>query len=629
MNFLKMFNILPIKDVEGYENLQKRINEKNAFLEKVTGCFNELNKNLIDFSKKLIFLNSNFTNITTTLEEQNIHETCKLIYQKIINELGQNNHLVEDIIKNLNEHLKAFNHEKTLYDDFKKTNKELQDEKERLVKNKDLYHKAGKEAEAKIKKFVQINFNQLSNLPEELKPELNNIVSPPIKTLNNYTLSVEKVNQFVNKYNHKQSKLLEYLPDLGSEDGVFFFRIVKLYLESLEAGEKYLNLNKKQMNDSKTVETNSKLKELIEINDIYKRNEQPVELIQYQSDLEFTKCKDENQFNIFAKSVETINKYINNNIFKNYDYNQELKKFEIGSKIKKLFNEKGEIDEKMSQDFLDSLKDISLHKHVYVILSQLRTSNKFQKSKSLINLLGKCFNILLDNAQANKLYENAKNCIILSQTYYYSEDDNKTKIYLFEYIKNHKWLTNPGFWRNLIDSNIKSEFERYQKSNPEIDLNVEKNKNIPKRIKDKLSDIIFSQILPFTNNMVDFGIDKRIIVKIIDEFASKYSFISEHNLAATFGVVSENKEEIERLRKEYDPSLEPKTTNEEVEDKKEDLKEDKKEDSKEEKKEEKKEEANETKDKSQATSDVKEEQKEENDVSSKEESAENKKDENK
>lgn len=620
-----MFNILPVKDVEGYENLQKRINEKNAFLEKVTGCFNELNKNLIDFSKKLIFLNSNFTNITTTLEEQNIHETCKLIYQKIINELGQNNHLVEDIIKNLNEHLKAFNHEKTLYDDFKKTNKELQDEKERLVKNKDLYHKAGKEAEAKIKKFVQINFNQLSNLPEELKPELNNIVSPPIKTLNNYTLSVEKVNQFVNKYNHKQSKLLEYLPDLGSEDGVFFFRIVKLYLESLEAGEKYLNLNKKQMNDSKTVETNSKLKELIEINDIYKRNEQPVELIQYQSDLEFTKCKDENQFNIFAKSVETINKYINNNIFKNYDYNQELKKFEIGSKIKKLFNEKGEIDEKMGQDFLDSLKDVSLHKHVYVILSQLRTSNKFQKSKSLINLLGKCFNILLDNAQANKLYENAKNCIILSQTYYYSEDDNKTKIYLFEYIKNHKWLTNPGFWRMLIDSNIKSEFERYQKSNPEIDLNVEKNKNIPKRIKDKLSDIIFSQILPFTNNMVDFGIDKRIIVKIIDEFTSKYSFISEHNLAATFGVVSENKEEIERLRKEYDPSLEPKTTNEEVEDKKEDLKEEKKEDSKEEKKEE----ANETKDKSQATSDVKEEQKEENDVSSKEESAENKKDENK
>ena len=278
---------------------------------------------------------------------------------------------------------------------------------------------------------------------------------------------------------------------------------------------------------------------------------------------------------------------------------------------------------------MDSLKDVSLHKHVYVILSQLRTSNKFQKSKSLINLLGKCFNILLDNAQANKLYENAKNCIILSQTYYYSEDDNKTKIYLFEYIKNHKWLTNPGFWRMLIDSNIKSEFERYQKSNPEIDLNVEKNKNIPKRIKDKLSDIIFSQILPFTNNMVDFGIDKRIIVKIIDEFTSKYSFISEHNLAATFGVVSENKEEIERMRKEYDPSLEPKTTNEEVEDKKEDLKEEKKEDSKEEKKEEKKEEANETKDKSQATSDVKEEQKEENDVSSKEESAENKKDENK
>ena len=626
MNLFKMFNInlLPTKDVEGYENLQKRINEKNAFLEKVTGCFNELNKNLNDFSKKLIFLNSNFTNITTSLEEQNIHETCKLIYQKIINELGQNNILVEGIIKNLNEHLKAFNHEKTLYEEFKKTNKELQDEKERLVKNKELYHKAGKEAETKIKKFVQINFNQLSNLPEELKPELNNIVSPPVRTLNNYSSSVEKVNQLVNKYNLKQSKLLTYLPDLGSEDGVFFFRIVKLYLESLETGENYLNLNKKQLNDSKTVETNSKLKELIEINDIYKRNEQPVELVQYQSDLEFNKCKDENQFNIFAKSVETINKYINSNIFKNYDYNQELKKFEIGCKIKKLFDEKGDIDEKMGQDFLDSLKDTSLHKHVYIILSQLRTSNKFQRSKSLINLLGKCFNILLDEAQTNKLYENAKNSIILSQTYYYSEDDNKTKIYLFQCIKNHKWLTNPNFWRIFIEYNIHNELERYQKSNPEVDLNIEKNKNIPKRIKDKLNDIVFSQILPFTSNMIEFEIDKRIIVKIIDEFISKYNYISEQNLDAIFCLVSQSKEEIEKLRKEYDPSLEPQTAKEEAENKKEDSKED----SKQENKEEKKEEANETKEKPQETSDVKEDKKEEKDESAKEESPETKKDEN-
>ncbi len=389
MNFLKKlnlnFNLQITKDIEGYENLQKRINEKFEFLEKIFNSFNELNKYLKDIFKQLVTLNSNFTSITFSTEEQNIQETCKLIYQKIINNVQHDNHLVETILKTVNGHLKTFNNEKKLYNEFKQINKELQEEKEKLHNNKDSYHKLGKDAENKIKKFVEKNGKNLPNLSEESKKELDNITNPAIKAYNIYKNNVDKVNQLKNKFNNKQNILIDRLPELGNEDGVFFFRLVKSYLQNLEDGERYLNLNKKQLNESKTIETNSKLKELIEINDIYKRNEQPVELIQYQSDLEFTKCKDENQFNIFAKSVETINKYINNNIFKNYDYNQELKKFEIGSKIKKLFNEKGEIDEKKGQDFLDSLKDISLHKHVYVILSQLRTSNKFQKSKSLIN----------------------------------------------------------------------------------------------------------------------------------------------------------------------------------------------------------------------------------------------------
>ena len=134
MNFLRIFNIGTTKDVEGYESLQKRINEKNEFLEKVLYSFNELNKYLKEVFKRLMTLKSNFTNIQFSLEEQSIHEVCKLIFQNVLNNVEQDNRLVEEIIKNFSEHIKTFNKEKELYNEFKKLNKELQDEKEKLQK---------------------------------------------------------------------------------------------------------------------------------------------------------------------------------------------------------------------------------------------------------------------------------------------------------------------------------------------------------------------------------------------------------------------------------------------------------------------------------------------------------------
>ena len=266
-----------------------------------------------------------------------------------------------------------------------------------------------------------------------MKRELDSINFPFIKALNTYKNSVDKVNQLKKKYNNTLNIMNDYLPELGNEDGVFFFRIVKLYLENLEDGEKYLNLNKNQLNESKTVETNSKLKELIENNDKNKQDEKPIDLIQYQTGLDFNKCKNKEEFDLYAKSVEMINKNINSNIFPNYNYDNDFKNFEEGKLIKELFEDK-DIDERKAQKFLNSLKDESLHKNIYIVISQLRTKGKFQRSKPLIELLGKAFQILLDFAEKNKIYENAENIIILSQTYFYY-DENKNKIHVFDLIK--------------------------------------------------------------------------------------------------------------------------------------------------------------------------------------------------
>ena len=551
MNFLKFFTTTVTKDVEGYEKLQKRINDKSNFLESAFHSFSDLNKSLKDFLKQVIQYNTKFTSIIKSPEEQPIHETCKLIFQKLINDLEQNSIVIDEYRTNLNQLLTHFNQEKNIYEDLKRINKELDEEKNKLIKNRDTYYKVARDAEKKIKIFVQNNMHNLSNLSPELKTELNTIVSNPIKCYENYTSSISKVNDLVIKFNNTQNYIFNSLPDLGNEDGVFFFRLVRLYFQCLENCEKYLNSNKKQMNNSKTVETNSALKILIEENENKKRYEKKINLVQYQSDINFNSCKNRNEFDICANTVDIINKCINKDIFKDYNYNQELKNYEESILVKKLFEEKEELSDDMENNFLASLNDPSIYYTVIVVLSQLRTNNKLNKSKSLIKCLGKAFNKILDYAEKNKIYDHAKNCIILSQTYYYQESNEKGKIFLSEEIKNHKWLISQEFWREFIDCMIRLEFSRL-----ENDLNLpyfsaDKKMNITKEIKSKFNDVVFSQLLAYITNMIYFIPDKKIVLKISDEFVQKYNYLSNSNLDTLFGIISQDKEEIEKLRNEY------------------------------------------------------------------------------
>ena len=559
MNFFKFFTTNVIKDVPGYEKLQKRINDKSSFLESAFHSFSDLNKSLKDFLKQVITYNTKFTSIIKCPEEQPIHETCKLIYQKLINDLEQNSIIIDEYRTNLNSLLTQFNKEKNIYENLKKINKDLEEEKNKLIRNRDMYYKVARDAEKKIKNFVQNNIQTISNLSPELNNELVNIASNPIKCYDNYTSSISKVNDLVLKFNSTQNYIFNSLPELGNDDGVFFFRLVKLYFQCLENCEKYLNSNKKQMNSSKTVETNSALKILIEENENNKRCEKKIDLVQYQSDINFYSCKNRNEFEICANMTNIINKYINKNIFKDYDYNKALKNYEESLLIKKLFEEKDEFNKDIGNNFLASLNDPSIYHGVIIVLSQLRTNNKLCKSKRLIKCLGKAFNKILDYSEKNKIYELAKNCIILSQTYYYLGADEKEKIYLSEKIKNNRWLTSQEFWKQFIDFMIKLEFVRL-----ENDLNLpysslEKKMNMSNEIKNKFNDVVFSQLLAYITNMIYFIPDKKIVLKISDEFIKKYDYLSNSNLNTLFNIISQDKEEIEKLRNEYNQN---KDTNE-------------------------------------------------------------------
>ena len=92
------------------------------------------------------------------------------------------------------------------------------------------------------------------------------------------------------------------------------------------------------------------------------------------------------------------------------------------------------------------------------------------------------------------------------------------------------------------------EAKKYMKLNPKEPSVFDKDK---KECIERLSNICFSQLLPYANNMKEFFVDDRLIVKIIDEFVEKYQIQKELADSIYMGVISEKMEEIEKLRKEY------------------------------------------------------------------------------
>ena len=570
------------KDVEWFQTLQQRIDEKYKFFDTVCQNMREFNKILKTFSDKLENQSKNFDNISHTLEDQYLYDTYKLIHIKIIENIKAENTYADENLKMLEIHLNKYKAERHIYSELKNIRKNLEEEKEELKTNKTGYHKSGNEMEKKVQAFVESNLNILNNLPPNLKTQLNGLVKNPKKLLKKYKESIQKVNDLSISFNKKQNELFTLLPFFGNEDNKFFSLLTNTFLTAIQKNSEFLELTKKNLSIIQKNEKKDDLNNFINESLNNKSEEKKVELIQYQSGLEFNKCKDKNEFDKEAKVVETINKTMEDKIFPNYDYEADLKTFQEAKLIKKLFEMK-EIDENSEKELLNSLDDKTNHKAMFIVLSQLRTNSTFNRPKSFIKVFGKAFNKMIYMANKEEIYEYVKNCIILSQTYFYNDEEEKDKKrYLFEEIKSNKILNNSHFWRNFIDLMIKTEYQRFKVNHAYPDYKIENLESVPNKIKNKLNEIVFSQLVSFLTNLNDFEMDKRVILKITDEFINKYNFLSDSNKESIYYVISTENEVIEKLRKEYDPSLESeiieikdeKNTKEKKEENKEEIKND-------------------------------------------------------
>jgi hypothetical protein len=140
-------------------------------------------------------------------------------------------------------------------------------------------------------------------------------------------------------------------------------------------------------------------------------------------------------------------------------------------------------------------------------------------------------NKILDITEQDIDYNSVKNTILLSQTFYY-ENENKEKIYIEESIKNHHYIKKIDFWKNLIEYMISEEINRQYEPN---DNNFKEKKEEEKQ--NIIAKICFTQLISYVNVMQQFGINKNQINELITLFSNKYSIV-ENDLEQIYAIMN-------------------------------------------------------------------------------------------
>ena len=545
-----------------YEAIHQRYKTKMECYENTIEIFSKILNSLRDHQKVLnTIISKNYLLFPGNESTQgNAMNMIKKGFEVEFNQLKSSIELLKRVFIDLFKQYKdkAKNVEKDAYNNFIKIINKYKDSKSLLEKNKNKYHQSIKVAELslrnskalKIKNFD--NSNESKSTIQKLENNAKDLLNEAKKNYDKYLNCIKETNKSREESIEKQKNFWKIIQSLEEKDGEFIVNLLKSYFNRLqdenETKKKFLEEMDTAINDIDLK------KDKISLINLYKSNEKPdevIELIQYEPQIDFENASNPEEFRINHEIIKSMKTAIPD-LLPNFNIEKETQKQEMIELSKKIFVTNKPFTEEEKNKLFEFLKEKWSQNYFLIYLSKQRTKGRFCRSQKLVKELAEILNIILKTAEQEKDYHAAKNCMILSQTYYFEEKENKTgnikKNYLINYIINHKWLRSPDFWRGIIQEMIDSEAKNYMKLNPDEPSIFDKNN---KKSQAKMSNICFSQLLPYANNMKEFYMDMRMILKIIDEFVEKYNIKKEIADTIYKGLISDKLEEIEKMRKEY------------------------------------------------------------------------------
>ena len=468
--------------------------------------------------------------------EKNFHNLFSLLLTKIDVSFNENNIMLNKILDQIKKFKDSFKSYFKKYDEFVNSQKKFVNKLNEIENYKNNFFIASNNAEKGTYEFLKKKVFNIKSKNQNEFQEKENLKNLAKIELDKYKEKIKEGNNELEFFNEMQKEIFQSEKGLEIKYNEVYSDCLMIYLEHQisineqgtieEIKEKILNLNEK-----------SNTKQLKHFLENYIQKDE-IDFVQYRTHIQFDKCQDALELSAVFMTYNEMSEYIGK--YKDNDFLDETQKLELSRKINKILHLNEKITEQDSEVLFDIVKN-NMGQIVFInLLSLLRSNGFYEKSKNFILVIAKTLNIILETAEKEKNYEKAKNCIILSQTFFYY-DLNKKKNYIFEFIKENKWIKSPEFWRAFINVMLEKEFEK---------AHILKKYN--------LNDILLTQLLPFINNMKELGIDIRIIIKIMDEFLLKYNYLSKESYNVLFSILDNNPKQIEKYRKELkdNPNLE-------------------------------------------------------------------------
>ena len=535
-----------------YEEIQKNFNDQLTYYQMMIKYFKDI---LIETDRHISALN-------VLMDDSNIKTFSKLndIFRlfNIFVKLSLENHkkFINNNISYFEKYIIQHKQLVPIYTDFKLNKENYSIQYKKFNKIKEKFYESATMLEVKILENIQKkNENQSANsadVSNKLKKEAKD-------NMKKYQLCIEETNKKREECVSNQKNLIKFYFEFSKNNLEIYYNILNDFL-SIEKGKIISFLNNSKFDklhdklENKNIENETK-EFFNKIKSNEKIDERNVLTFKgYKPIIDFNNCsKDED----FQSCIEAINIFEKNykDIFDEESLGKEKLKNNIREWLKKFFEfdeRKISIDENVINDYyFKSLKLPYTHKSFLKIVTDLRTNTHFNRNKQLIDLLGKSYKIILEEARINKDYWTAKNCLILSQTFYYLDSDNK-KIYSCEHIVNNSWLEEINFWIEFCDYMLNEELKKLISSFPELNLeDIKNNKSFSDSLNSKVGNIIFSQILTTINNIIFFTKNNMYAITLVETFKEKYIYFSQSNIEIIYQSISSDENVISNLIEEY------------------------------------------------------------------------------
>jgi len=492
--------------------------------------------------------------------------------------------------------------EKDLYNSYAKHHASYLSSKASLQKIYKEFYQKSKDCENKVYEAKKAKM-----YPKDLPEQINKMEQTASELLANTAIIEDKYIDIMNETNKlretenlNQKKILTFYYNMDTN----FYEKQKLmlgfFISCLQRKENILDIS---IGDLSIKYKNLNIEK--DINDFVAKNktsDKPDDVIKFQPYKVASEISDESILNADVTDKSKDNKILEVSyevilLFKKFfkscrtdlDMEKERKKSKLRLLTYKLFfpGDNVYLEDNEKRELYSLFRENNFRTYFLLILSRQRTKG-YKKNPKLLKDFIEIFKYILDKAEKENNLDEAINCVILSQTYYCEQigkNGEMTKKYILDDIRDNKWLSSFEFWEGIIDLMIKKEIEKNERIN--------KNKNEIDK-KNNNNNIYFSQIFSYTNNMIEFNINKNEILDFVEKVCKKYELEFDLVNAIQMNVITKIEEKY-GITLKYEPKEQQEIVNEnnEIKDEQNKKEEEKKEEEKKEegkKEEEKKEE---------------------------------------